>query len=202
LALGVGGSLVVLGLAVAALDSWPLVALLAGYVALSVAYTLGLKRIALVDIVTVATGFVVRAVAGGVAAHVGISKWFLVVATFGSLFVVAGKRYDEQLAIGADVRPALANYPISMLRYLWVLSAGVAMSAYCAWAFQQGSARQGFGLYELSIVPFGAGLLRYARLLESGKGSAPEDVILGDRILLAIGLCWVGIFAAAVYVGR
>jgi decaprenyl-phosphate phosphoribosyltransferase len=70
------------------------------YLTLTVAYTLVLKDIAVVDVAVVASGFVIRAVAGGVAVGVPISRWFLIVASFGSLFVVAGKRHGEHLDLG------------------------------------------------------------------------------------------------------
>jgi len=204
-ALSFSAALVVGGLAAAGAAGWGFVAILLGYLALSGAYTLWLKHIAVIDIATVASGFVLRAIAGGVATNVAISQWFLIVASFGSLFVVAGKRHGEHVDLGparADARRSLGVYPASYLRYLWMVSSAVAIGAYCLWAFEQGRTHHGFPWYELSIVPFVVGILRYALLLESGLGAAPEDVILGDRTLQVLGVVWIGVFAAAVYLGR
>ena len=204
-ALAFGAVLVTAGLAVGAADGWAFVAVLAGYAALSGAYTLWLKHIAVIDIAVVASCFVLRAIAGGVATSVAISQWFLIVASFGSLFVVAGKRHGEYVDLGprrVEARRSLGLYPASYLRYLWMVSSAVTIGAYCLWAFEQAHLHHGFPWYELSIVPFVLGILRYALLLECGLGAAPEDVILGDTTLQVLGVVWVAVFAAAVYLGR
>ena len=194
------------GLALAFIVGWKFAAVLGVYVGLTAGYNLGLKDIAVVDIAVVASGFVMRAIAGGVAARVPISQWFLIVASFGSLFMVAGKRHGEHLELGDDrasVRATLGDYPVSYLRYVWMIASAVTMTAYCLLAFEQQHVKTsgGLPLYELTIVPFVLALLRYALLLETGHGSAPEDLVLGDRPLLVIGLVWVLSFGLAVYVG-
>lgn len=196
---------IAVGFAVGALVGWRFIAVLAVYVATTTAYTLWLKQVAVVDIAVVASGFVVRAVAGGVAADVPISQWFLIVASFGSLFMVAGKRHGEHLDLGperAAVRATLGKYSLGYLRYIWMIASGVTITAYCLWAFEQSSGRSGFPWYELSIIPFVLGLLRYALLLEEGQGAAPEDVMLGDRGLQVLGALWLAVFAGGLYLGR
>jgi decaprenyl-phosphate phosphoribosyltransferase len=193
------------GFGVGALIGWRFLVVLAVYLALTMSYTLGLKHVAVIDIAVVASGYIIRAIAGGVAANVPISQWFLIVASFGSLFMVAGKRHGEHLDLGPageEVRPTLGAYPITYLRYVWMVSSGVAITSYCLWAFEMARTRHGFPWYELSIAPFVLAILRYALLLEYGDGSAPEDIVLGDRTLLVLGLLWAAVFGAAVYVGR
>ena len=194
-----------IGLAVAAVVRWELAGVLALYVGLTIGYTYWLKHIAVIDIAVVASGFIIRAIAGGVAVNVDISQWFLIVASFGSLFIVAGKRHGEHLAMGDDaasVRATLGEYSVAYLRYVWMTASGVAITAYCLWAFEQARTRHGFSWYELSIVPFVLGILRYALLLETGHGSAPEDIVLGDRTLQLIGVAWAVVFGCGVYLGR
>jgi len=200
-----GGVLLACGLGVALLVRWELAVVIAVYVALTGSYTVWLKHVAVIDIAVVASGFIIRAIAGGVATDLPISQWFLIVASFGSLFVVAGKRYGEHREMGedrGDTRSILALYTLPYLRYVWMISSGVAITAYCLWAFEQSAGRSGLPWFELSIVPFVIALLRYALLLESGHGGAPEDLILGDRTLQVIGAVWVALFACAVYVGK
>ena len=99
--------------------------LLVGYVLLMVAYTLWLKHMAVFDIAVVASGFIVRAIAGGLAVDVPISRWFLIVTSFGSLFMVAGKRYGEHVTMGAEretVRATLAAYSSDYLRYVYTMA--------------------------------------------------------------------------------
>ena len=185
------------------LGDWGLVAVLGAYVAVSVGYSHGLKEVAVVDLVAVASGFVLRAVAGAVATDVPISDWFFIVASFGSLFMVAGKRHAEQLDLGDDagaIRSTLGVYSQSYLHYIRSVSSGTVLVAYCLWAFEKADlAGGGFPWFQLSIVPFVVGILRYALLLDSGAGSAPEDLVLGDRALQVCGLVWVAVFACGVY---
>ena len=193
------------GLAVGLSVNWKFTAVLGVYMAITVAYSVWLKHVTVVDIAAVASGYVIRAVAGGVAVPVPISEWFLIVAAAGSLFMVGGKRHGEHLDLGderAEIRPSLGGYPLSYLRYVWMISSAVAIMGYCLWAFEQAAQRTGFPWYQLSIVPFVLALLRYALLLEGGHGSAPEDLVLGDRTLQVLGVVWVAVFAGGVYLGR
>jgi decaprenyl-phosphate phosphoribosyltransferase len=200
-ALGAAAVLLAAGLGVAAAVRWAFFALLAGYVVLMVAYTLWLKHMAVLDIAVVASGFIVRLVAGGLAVAVPISRWFLIVASFGSLFMVAGKRYSEHVTMGAEretVRATLATYSSGYLRYVWTMASGVTLLSYCLWAFEQSRLESSIPWFELSIVPFAVAILRYALLLEEGHGGAPEDIVLGDRPLQMLGLVWLVIWGAGV----
>jgi decaprenyl-phosphate phosphoribosyltransferase len=172
------------------------------YIAITASYTMWLKHLAVVDIVAIASGFILRAVAGGVAASVPLSRWFIIVASFGSLFVVSGKRHGEHIDLGeegAEVRPTLGAYSRNYLQYVWTMTSGVTVAAYCLWAFEMAPRNETVPFYELSIVPFVTFILRYAMLLEQGHGGAPEDVVLGDRTLLVLAAAWAAVFAAGVY---
>jgi decaprenyl-phosphate phosphoribosyltransferase len=188
------------GLALAAAVRPAFLALLVGYVLLMAAYTVWLKHMAVLDIAVVASGFIVRAVAGGLAVDVPISRWFLIVTSFGSLFMVAGKRYSEHVTMGAEretVRATLAAYSSGYLRYVYTMASAVTLLAYCLWAFEQPEVGV-MPWFELSIVPFAVGILRYALLLEEGHGGAPEEIVLSDRPLQLVGLVWIALFAAGV----
>ena len=203
MAVGVGLVLLALGFGVAALVSLGFLGMVALYVVTTVAYTLWLKHTAVVDIAVVASGFIIRAVAGGLAVGVPISRFFLIVASFGALFLVAGKRHGEHLDLGperAQARVTLAEYSREYLRFVWTMAAAVTIAAYCLWAFEQAGA--GFvPWYELSIIPFVLFVLRYALLLGNGRGSAPEELVLGDRGLQASALAWMLVYGAGVYLG-
>ena len=79
-----------------------LAAVIATYAATSLAYCFWLKNQPVIDLAIVSSGFLLRATAGGAAAGIALSQWFLLVASFGSLFMVAGKRYSELRLMGAD----------------------------------------------------------------------------------------------------
>jgi len=204
-ALGVGLTLLVAGHVLALAVGTGFLGIVALYAMLTTSYTLWLKHVPVLDIATVASGFVLRAIAGGVAVGVPFSRWFLIVASFGSLFMVAGKRAGEHSTLGEDrgaVRSTLGTYSAEYLRYVWAMASGVTLTAYCLWAFEQAEGRAGVPYYELSIIPFLLFVLRYALLLEGGRGSSPEDLVLGDRGLIAIAATWACIFSAGIYVGR
>ena len=202
-ALALGVVLLAVGFAVAAAVRLEFLVVAVVYIAITASYTFWLKHVPVVDIVAIASGFILRAVAGGVAADVPLSRWFLIVASFGSLFVVSGKRHGEHIDLGdegAEVRPTLGAYSRNYLQYVWTMTSGVTVAAYCLWAFEMAPDKETVPLYELSIVPFVTFILRYAMLLEQGHGGAPEDVVLGDRTLLVLAAVWAAIFGAGVYV--
>ena len=112
--------LVALGIT-APINDGKLTAVIAGYLAITFAYSTWLKHEAVIDIAAVAAGFVLRAIAGGVATDVPLSDWFLIVAGAGSLFIVTGKRHAEQVELGSDSsehRSTLGEYSTAFLGYV------------------------------------------------------------------------------------
>jgi decaprenyl-phosphate phosphoribosyltransferase len=199
--------LAVAGLGLAAAVRPQLAGVAAAFLVLTGSYTLWWREIAVADIAAVASGFVLRALAGGVATSVPVSRWFLIVTSFGALFVVAGKRYAElrerELRGGeagaAPARAPLRAYSAQYLRFVIGLAATVTTTAYCLWAFQR-SHEHKLSWYELTIVPFVLWLLRYALLVDSGDGEAPEELVLGDPFLLSMAAAWLAVFVGGVYV--
>jgi decaprenyl-phosphate phosphoribosyltransferase len=191
------------GLLVGFLTSLELGITLVIYLAVQIVYSVYLKHLPVVDLAIVASGFLLRAIAGGVAAHILLSQWFLLVASFGSLFMVAGKRYSEMKAIGADAgtRRSLERYSESYLRFIWMLAAMMVLISYCLWAFENRSANQLLGVpwTAISIAPFTMGLLQYALEVDAGSAGEPEDVVLHDHVLQGIGLAWLVVISLAVF---
>ncbi|HSP37880.1 MAG TPA: decaprenyl-phosphate phosphoribosyltransferase [Frankiaceae bacterium] len=198
------GVLLVLGTiaAGALLADWRLGVVLAGYVVLTFSYSWWLKHQPVIEMMVVAGFFLLRPIAGAAATGVPMSQWFLIVASFGSLYMVAGKRTAEVTDLGEDAaahRKSLSAYPASYLRQTELLAATVTLLAYCLWAFERATPHA-FPWYQLSIVPITFGLLRYQLLLERGHGGAPEEAVLGDRQLLIAGLVWCVLFGLGIYV--
>jgi decaprenyl-phosphate phosphoribosyltransferase len=204
-AMTVGVGLMILAVGAAWLLTWRLSLVLAMYVGVQFAYSYYLKHQPVYDLVSVAAGFVLRAVAGAVAVGVSVSEWFLVVATFGSLLMVTGKRLGEHMELGEERavhRASLARYTPSFLRSVLAASASGAMVGYALWALSlstQTVHRHDAIWCELSIVPMFIALLKYAYLVDAGTGAKPEDLVLGDRSLQLLGLAWVVTFALGVY---
>ena len=173
------------------------------YLALTTMYSLWLKHMPILDIVAVAAGFVLRAIGGATATGLPISEWFFIVTSFGALFMVTGKRAGERAELGEDaaiIRPALAAYTPQYLNYLKAVFSAGTLITYCLWAFASAQeSTNGSVLFQLSIVPFAIAILRYALLLEQGKGAEPENLVLSDRTLLVAGAIWATIYACAVY---
>jgi decaprenyl-phosphate phosphoribosyltransferase len=172
------------------------------YIAIQLAYCFGLKHQAVLDICIVSSGFLIRAIAGGVAANIPLSQWFLLVMAFGSLFMAAGKRYAElQLAerTGAKIRKSLESYTSSYLRFVWTLSATAVVLCYSLYAFERDGS--GGSWWAVTIVPFTIGILRYAVDIDGGLAGEPEDIALRDRVLQALALIFIGTVGAAVYFG-
>lgn len=173
------------------------------YMTLTLSYSAVWKHIAVVDLVAVASGFVLRAVAGAEAADVAISTWFLLFVTFGSLLVVTGKREAELNDLGRDgaqVRATLEQYTQPFLRMVLAITATAALVVYCIWAFEASDvSAAAWPWFELSIVPMLIAMLRYLLVLEQGRGAAPEEVFLSDRTLQAVGVVWAVVFGIGVY---
>jgi decaprenyl-phosphate phosphoribosyltransferase len=204
LAFAVAAVLLVAGVAGAFFTARDFGITILAYLALTTAYTVKLKHMPVLDIVAVAAGFVLRAIGGATATDIPISEWFFIVTSFGALFMVAGKRHGELSDLeeheAVDVRPALAAYTPGFLAYLRAVFSGGVLIAYCMWAFSSAEANgDGAIWYQMSIVPFAIAILRYALLLEQGKGAEPETLVLSDRTLLVAGAVWAIIYACAVY---
>ncbi len=188
LATGVGASLAAVSVGAAVTLGPGFAATIAIYVALSVSYTMGLKRIPVLEIILIASGFLLRTIGGGTANHIPLSRWFLVVAAFGALLLVAGKRRSEQQALGAVAaghRQVLAAYPGEWLSQVVTLSLTATVLGYCLWAFQYAGLEVFHPLLALSAIPFIAAVLRYTLLVSEGHAERPEHLLATDGFVLA-----------------
>jgi decaprenyl-phosphate phosphoribosyltransferase len=172
-----------------------------GYLVLTLSYSVWWRSVVVLDILAIAAGFVLRALAGGVATDIYLSRWFVLVTAFCAVYLVAAKRLAElRDHAGSDsARATLERYSLGSLRLLLAGAATGAGVAYISWAFTRPSHLL---WYVLSIVPFLMWLVRYAALIGAGAGQAPEELILRDRTLLALSLGWGLLFLGGVYVGH
>lgn len=173
------------------------------YAVLTIGYSTAWKHVALLDLALVASGFVLRAMAGAAGTDTRMSSWFVLCTSFGSFFIVAGKRFAELMEMGdnaAATRRSLAAYSLPYLRQLLSVSCTATVVSYCLWAFENGETAGGaVPWHGLSIVPMVLALLRYMMVLEKGGGGAPEEVFTRDRSLQLYGLAWVVVYALGVY---
>jgi len=199
-AITVGAAAIAAGLTACLLFS-PLLALVAlGYVTLTLSYTLVWRHLVAFDIVAVAGGFVLRAIAGGVSANVPLSGWFIAVVTLSAVLVATGKRRAELLRTQHGQTPrrrVLAHYTETALQTIVLLSVIGVLIAYTLWAFE---ARVGAGVpwRVLTILPFTAAIVRYVMLVRRGDGEAPEEMLFGDRPLQLASVVWLALFVLEV----
>jgi decaprenyl-phosphate phosphoribosyltransferase len=181
--------------------NWQLLLIMAIYEVIQLWYCLGMKREPVIELASVASGFLLRALAGGVATGVELSDWFLLAAGFGSLFIAAGKRYAEIRLVqktGVAIRPVLDSYTDTYLRFVWTLSAGVLVTTYSLWAFTMGQTPDNDWSIA-SVIPFVIALLKYSVDVDAGAAGEPEEIVLHDRLLLLLGVIWAACLMGSVY---
>jgi decaprenyl-phosphate phosphoribosyltransferase len=204
------GSILVAGGLVASgfLAGWRLAVVMGLYALLSSAYSIWVKFIAVVELFSVAAGFVLRAIAGGVATHVPLSDWFLAVTSFAAMFIVVGKRTAESKSLGEDGeahRRVLRDYTPSFLQSTLTLTATGAVTTYCLWAFDRTGSGLGFHpghdvlWTQLTVVPFALAILHVLRVVDAGGGAAPEELALRDHWLHLFGAVWLLFFLVGIY---
>ena len=198
LALTVGIGLLVLALGTATALGFAFVGVVATYIALTVSYSTWLKMIPVVDIAAVASGFLLRAIAGAVA----VSPAFLLVASFGALFVVVGKRHGDQLALDVDAAPyraTLAAYTPEFTSQLVAASLTATLVCYAMWAFNTDLGESGVPWVACSMLPLTVGMLRATQLVVRGEGVDPERMLADPGLLIAAGVM-VAMLIAGLYI--
>jgi decaprenyl-phosphate phosphoribosyltransferase len=179
-----------------------LVATASGYLCLSFLYSFKLKHVPFVEMLIVASGFVLRVLGGAAATHVKPSVWFLLVCSLGALGVTVAKRYTELTSLGADAvrhRPVLRRYRPDMLRIAQVLIGAGVLATYLMWALGEGSAARPWHL--ASALPLIVALVRFGVLAGRRTVRPVEDLITRDAVMLACEAAWLVLFCVGLYVG-
>ena len=174
------------------------------YVALLTGYSVSLKHHAVIDVLTIAAGFVLRAVAGAVVIHVAISHWLLVLTLLGSLFLALSKRRAELVTLadgGAGHRRSLADYSPQLLDQLISIVAASTLLAYAFYTISPETVAK-FGtdrlLFTLPFLLYG--IFRYLFLIHQRDGGAdPSETLLQDRPILACVALWAVAVAVLIY---
>jgi 4-hydroxybenzoate polyprenyltransferase len=187
------GVLAVLGLLAAFALSRGFFAAVVAYVALQAAYIGVLKHLVILDVMALAAGFVLRAVAGAMAVDVPISPWLYVCTMLLALFLALGKRRQELVLLSGNAaghRPALEQYSIGLLDQLVQVVTTSLVFAYMLYTFSAENLPKNHSM--MLTIPFVLyGLFRYLYLVhERGEGGSPEDVLLRDRPTAACVVLW------------
>ncbi|MSO30641.1 MAG: decaprenyl-phosphate phosphoribosyltransferase [Acidobacteria bacterium] len=203
-ALVTAGLLGAAGLAAAVLIRPALGAIAAAYLGLLLLYSLALKHVVIIDVLTIAAGFVLRAVAGAVAVVVPIGTWLLVCTTLLALFLALSKRRHELTLLGdgaIDHRRILEEYTPYLLDQMIAVVTASTLIAYSVYATSQETAER-LGTTRLGVtIPFVLyGIFRYLYLVHQKRGGgSPAAMLLTDRPLLACVGLWVASVVVLMY---
>lgn len=203
-ALAAAAALGVAGLAGAFALNWRFGTVAVGYLALQGLYSGPLKHIVILDVLTLATGFVLRAVAGAVAINVVVSHWLLVCTILAALFMALAKRRHELLLLGEEAashRPILGEYTPYLLDQMIVVVAASTLIAYAFYTMSPETIAK-FGTQWLGLtIPFPLyGIFRYLYLVhQRDGGGSPSDLLLNDRPLLACIVLWTAAAVLIIY---
>ncbi len=188
-ALHIAGILAALAFAIVAPLGWGSLTFMAGFLGLQVVYSLGLKNVALIDVMAISALFVIRAAAGAEAVDVPISPWLLICTALLALFLALAKRRGELVSTGSEApgRPVLAGYSFALVDQLVSIVAACTIVAYSLYTFE---AREGSAM--MATIPFVVyGLFRYIQLMHrEDLGEEPENVLLADLPILATIAAW------------
>jgi 4-hydroxybenzoate polyprenyltransferase len=191
-------ALALVGLVVMYFLGWPLVLAGSIYLGINVAYSAGLKRVALVDVMLVASGYVLRAVAGAVAVGAAPSPWLYAVTAAGALFIVVGRRYAEARLVGdepSEQRGTLQHYAPPLGGQLLTLAATAALVSYALYTVEgENLPANNAMLLTVPLVIFG--LFRYLYLLNNSQDAeSPELMMMRDVPLLVSIVAWLAVSA-------
>lgn len=193
----VGIVAVAAGLAISLANGWKFVGVAGVYAMYTFLYTYVLKKIATVELVALAAGFVVRAVAGAIAVGAAVSSWFFICIYAGALLMASGKRTAE-LAHGAGTRAVLASYTPAFLDTVRTAAVSIALTSYALWVFE--GPLSGSGAAQASLIPLTTAILRYGQIAASGGAGEPEEIVFHDRTLQLCGVLWAVILGGSLYI--
>lgn len=212
-AAAIAAGLLLMGLGGAALLDIPFFLVAAAYVVLQLFYTFWLKHAALVDVIMIGMGFVMRAVAGAVVVHVAISPWLIICTFTLCLFMGFSKRRCELNAMAEQTqtntarhRKTLIAYTPALLNHMTTMAAGIAVVSFMLYATDERtvSPETGFGtpylIYTLPLVVYA--IFRFALLVEHGRVDGPSEVLLRDRPFQISLVLWGLTALLIVYAGR
>lgn len=203
-AVGTAVILILLGLLAGFALSGPFVATAGIYVVLSAAYSAGLKHVVILDVMLVAVGFVLRAMAGALAIDVHISGWLLVCTLLVALFLALGKRRHEYFTLEASAsahRPVLKEYSPAFVDQMISVVTASTVTAYALYTMSsETSARLNTSLLPATLPFVLYGIFRYLYLLYCRRmGGNPSELLLSDRSLLVNTILWMAAVLALIY---
>lgn len=201
----IGLVLLSLGLSLAFHVNSQVLTLICIYLIMNIAYSLGLKNIAILDVFIVALGFVLRILVGGAASRLPISKWLIITTFLLSLGLVLGKRYDDIVLtnknISSDIRSVSKKYNLEFIRNALVMVFTLATMCYIIYSIDPLIEQKFNNHYFYSTsLPVVLGVFRYfAIVFIENKSASPVKIALRDKFILACLFIWVSMFLYFIY---
>jgi decaprenyl-phosphate phosphoribosyltransferase len=178
--------------------------LICAYIAINIAYSFGLKKVAILDIIMVSSGFILRVVAGGILASVVVSHWLFIMTALLALFLAIAKRRDDLVlteSTGTQLRKANEGYNLEYVNIVMGMMSAVIIVSYILYITSPEISQRFHGkpLYVSTIFVF-AGLLRYLQItLVHKKSGSPTQVLMRDVFTQICIALWVAYFALMIY---
>jgi decaprenyl-phosphate phosphoribosyltransferase len=152
------------------------------YLFITLSYTIYVKELAVTEIVWLALGFLVRAVAGSAIIEEAPTGWFVLSVFFGAIYIATTKRIAESRSNHAhNTRKVLSNYNLNFLNVILTVSISITLLTYALWVF---AVHGDSSVVQLTIIPFTLIVLLYAYRAETGNAETPEELVMKDPILL------------------
>lgn len=181
--------------------------IIAIYLAASLAYSLKLKHVVILDVVIISIGFVLRAISGAVLIEVEVSEWLILCTSMVALLVGFGKRRHELALLqgsAGDHRASLNDYSIDFLDSIMAICSGAALITYALYTRADETVARVGSHAMLITIPFVVyGIFRYLFLIHRrGEGGDPVQILFRDRATLLNLALWIMTVAAVIYFPR
>jgi decaprenyl-phosphate phosphoribosyltransferase len=196
--------LIVLGFGLAWFIREKFLVILALYFLINLAYSLGLKSVAILDIMILAAGFVLRIKAGSIISHVPLSEWIIIMVFLLAIFMAVGKRRDDvllKLSLGTDMRKSVKGYNLELLNVLLALVSAVIIVAYFMYTMSDDTKIR-LGTYRLyyTCVFVMAGIMRYLQIIYlSADSGSPTKILYKDRFIQITLILWIASYILILY---
>ncbi len=206
LAVGLSVVLASAGVGLALVVGRAFAATVGAYLVLMLAYVVGLRRVAILDVLVIASGFVIRAYAGGAAIHVEVSYWLLLCTLTLSLFLGFAKRESERVALGEDAsatRPlAWGLYTERTLAHMMTVSAGLAIVTYMLYTVSERTIRE-VAHHEwmfITVLPVLYAVFRFYHMAITGRAGDPVEMVRRDPAFVVALFVWLAMVAGLLFV--
>lgn len=180
---------------------------LSAYFFMNIAYSLGLKHVAIIDITIIATGFLLRVLAGGLVSNVHISHWIMLMTFLLALFLGLAKRRDDVIIFlesGQRMRKSVDGYNLEFINASMVIMSAVVIVSYIMYTISDDTVLR-FNtryLYVTGIFVI-IGIIRYLQItFVYNKSGNPTKVLLNDRFLQLTLICWIITFFLIIYINH